>query len=483
MNCRCTFALFALLLLGACSQGVDNTRIRVDVIEDRPRQFSIGAIPLPLSSAYLRSATAQGLVTFDMNGRIVPALANRWIVTDDGLSYIFRLNKLRWNDEREVTADEVANLLTARFRELRQGRFNAELAVIDRVVPMTGKVVEIRLKAPMPYLLEMIAQPEFGLVKKGFGSGPMMATKFEQAMQLRMKGMDEAGNPVQLNETVTLRSGKASLALARYVAGDTDLVDGGRFEDFPLLDAANIDGNAIQFDAVPGLFGLLFVEAGPFLSVRTNREAITMAIDRPKLLTSFDIVAWQETLTLVPENLPSRSANPRPEWASQRIEDRKIMARGTISRWVNGNGPVRTLRVALPRGPGSRIFFAMLKADMAAIGLSMERTTPDKPHDLRLIDRVGDQSTPSWYLDQMSCTVTRICNLDADELVSQARMATDIDSRATLLAQAEVEMQQTRNFIPIANPLRWSVTRKGLLGHAANGRGWHLLQNLGRDPT
>ena len=483
MNCARIFAVIALLMVGACSQGVDNTRIRVDIIEDRPRPFAIGAIPLPVSSAYLRSATAQGLVTFDVNGRIVPALANRWIVTDDGLSYIFRLNKLRWNDDREITSDEIAQLLSARFRELRSSRFGAELAVIDRVVPMTGKVVELRLKAPMPYLLEMIAQPEFGLVRKGFGSGPMMAKKYEQAMQLRWKGEDETGNPALASETVTLRSTTASMALARYVAGDTDLVDGGRFEDFPLLEAAKIDGNAIQFDPVPGLFGLLFVEAGPFLSDRANREAIAMAVDRPKLLTSFDIVAWQESLTLVPENLPSRNANPRPDWTSQRIEDRKVVARGTIERWVNGNGTVRPLRIALPRGPGARIFFAMLKADMAAIGLGVERVTPDKPHDLRLIDRVGDQSSPAWYLDQMSCTVSRICNLDADDLVTQARMATDITSRAALLAQAESELQQTRNFIPIANPLRWSVTRKGLRGHAANGRGWHLLQNLGRDPT
>jgi ABC-type oligopeptide transport system substrate-binding subunit len=476
-------ALLAVATLTACAQGVDNTRIRVDVIEDRPRPFAIGAIPLPVSSAYLRSATAQGLVTFDVNGRIVPALANRWIVTDDGLSYIFRLNKIRWNDGREVTSNEVAQLLGTRIRELRQGRFNAELAVIDKVVSMTGKVVEIRLKAPMPYLLEMIAQPEFGLVKKGFGSGPMIAKKFDQAMQLRWKGVDDDGNSVLGNEVINVRSNKASLALARYVAGDTDLVDGGRFEDFPLLEAAKINGNAIQFDPVPGLFGLLFVEAGPFLSDPTNREAIAMAIDRPKLLTSFDIVAWQESLTLVPENLPSRAANPRPAWASQRIEDRKLTARNTVARWVNGNGAVRILRVALPRGTGSRIFFANLKADMAAIGLTVERVTIDKPHDLRLIDRVGDQSSPAWYLDQMSCTISRICSVDADALVSQARMATDIKARATLLAQAEIELQAARNFIPIANPLRWSVTRQGLLGHAANGRGWHLLQNLGRDPT
>jgi ABC-type transport system substrate-binding protein len=472
-----------MLLLSACSQGVDNARVRVDVIEDRPRPLNIAAQPLPRASAYLRSATAQGLVTFDEKGRVAPGLANRWIVTDDGLSYIFRLNKTRWNDKREVNSDEVASLLTNRIRELRSGRFNAELAVIDRVVPMTGKVVEIRLKAPMPYLLEMLAQPEFGLVRKGFGSGPMQAERLGEAMQLRLKGVDEAGDPVLEGETVTLRHSEASLALARYLEGQTDLVEGGRFEDFPLLEAAQINGGEIQFDAVPGLFGLLFVGAGPFLSGPTNREAIAMAIDRPKLLTAFDIVAWREALTLVPESLPNRVATPRPEWAAQQIDDRKAAARATISAWENSNGQVRPLRVALPRGFGSRIFFARLRADMAAIGLDVERVTLDRPHDLRLIDRGADQSSPAWYLDQLSCTVSPICSMDADRLVEDARMSTDSAARGQLLAQAELELQETRNFVPIANPLRWSVVRPGLLGYFTNGRGWHLLQYLGRDTT
>jgi Bacterial extracellular solute-binding proteins, family 5 Middle len=475
--------LMIVASLGGCAQGVDNDRVRVDIIEERPRAFNISAMPLPLASAYLRAATAQGLVTFDAKGRVAPGLANRWIVTDDGMSYIFRLNKTRWNDRREVTSDEVANLLTARIRDLRKGRFNAELAVIDRVVPMTGKVVEIRLKAPMPYLLEMMAQPEFGLARKGFGSGPMQAERLGDAMQLRRKGLDEKGDPVLLPETVTVRSSKASLALARYAEGQSDFVDGGRFEDYVMLDAANINAGDIHFDSVPGLFGLLFVGEGPFLSDRQNREAMAMAIDRPRLLTAFDIVAWRESLTLVPESLPNRLPAPRPEWAAQQIAARKEAARATIAQWENSSGQVRPLRVALPRGYGGRIFFARLRADMSAIGLDVERVTIDKPHDLRLIDRTADQSSPAWYMDQLSCTVSAICSMDADRLVSEARMAGNIEARARLLAQAEAELQAMRNFIPIANPLRWSVARPGLLGHFANGRGWHLLQNLGRDTT
>lgn len=478
---------FLLLLLSAtlagCSEGVDNERVRVDVIEDRPRPFNVSATPLPIASAYLRAATAQGLVTFDEKGRVAPGLANRWIVTEDGLSYIFRLNKTRWNDGRTLEAKEVARLLTARIRELGKGRFGSELGVIDRVVPMTGKVVEIRLKAPMPYLLELLALPEFGLLSKGAGSGPMQARKFGQAMQLRRNETNAEGVQSLSKSMVTMRRGEASLVVARYMLGESDLIEGGRFESFPLLEAAKIRAAEIQFDAVPGLFGLQVVQGGPFLSDKANRAAIAMAIDRPKLLTAFDIVAWRETVTLVPESLPNRAEIARPDWAAPSMDQRQSMAAATVAQWKSANGELRPLRVALPRGYGSRIFFARLRSDLASIGIDLERVTADRPHDLMLIDRTAEQSSPAWYLDQLSCKLATICSTRADEIVAEARLTNDIAMRAKLLGEAEAELQDIVAFIPIANPLRWSVVRPGLLGHFANGRGWHLLQYLGRDPT
>ena len=479
--------LYLLLVMSAtlagCSEGVDNERVRVDLIEDRPRPFNVSATPLPLASAYLRAATAQGLVTFDEKGRVAPGLANRWIVTEDGMSYIFRLNKTQWNDGRVLESQEVARLLTVRIRELEKGPLGAELGVIDRIVAMTGKVVEIRLKAPMPYLLELLALPEFGLLSRGAGSGPMQAKKFGQAMQLRRNETDAEGVQSLGNAVVTLRRGAASLVLARYVLGQTDLVEGGRFESFPLLEAAKVRADEISFDAVPGLFGLQVVGSGAFLADRDNRAAIAMAIDRPKLLTAFDIVAWRETVTLVPESLPNRADIARPDWASPSMDDRKSVAAATVATWKAANGAVPTLRVALPRGYGSRIFFARLRADLAPIGIDVERVTPDRPHDLRLIDVTAEQSSPAWYLDQLSCKLAAICSERADAIVAEARLASDIAERARLLGDAETELQSTVAFIPIANPLRWSVVRPGLLGHFANGRGWHLLQYLGRDPT
>jgi ABC-type oligopeptide transport system substrate-binding subunit len=477
------------LLLWGCGDNINNEKLRVDIIDDYPHTFAIGNWPLDDASAYLRSSTARGLVAFDEKGRVVPALASRWIVTDDDLSYIFRLQKTRWNDNKEISAEEVASALGNRIRELRDSDYgratglNKELALIDRVVSMTGKVVEIRLTEPMPNLLELLALPEFGFVRKAIGSGPMQARKYGKSMQLQLRTLDPKGNVQLLDQWVNLKSHRAAMALARFKSGETDLISAGHFQDLPYLEAAKIDGGIVQFDPTPGLFGLLIVEAGPFLSDTANREAIAMAIDRPKMLSAFEILAWAETVTLMPETMRNRAPLARPVWASLRMEQRSDNARATISRWTGANGKIRPLRIAMPQGPGARILFARLRNSLLNVGLNAERVAYNQPHDLRLIDRVAAMSNPAWYLAQISCSATRVCDKEADALVDQARAAKDKAERTRLLGEAEAKLQAKRNFIPIANPLRWSVTRKGLLGFAPSPRGFHPLQYLGREPT
>jgi ABC-type transport system substrate-binding protein len=96
---------------------------------------------------------------------------------------------------------------------------------------------------------------------------------------------------------------------------------------------------------------------------------------------------------------------------------------------------------------------------------------------------VADISSPAWYIEQLSCEMTSICSLEADELLLQAQRANDREERKRLLGEAELALQSLRNFIPLGNPLRWSLARNGLKGFAANPRGLHPLQYLGRDPT
>ena len=128
------------------------------------------------------------------------------------------------------------------------------------------------------------------------------------------------------------------------------------------------------------------------------------------------------------------------------------------------------------------MLFARIKSDLAAIGLSAERVTAGQQEDLRLIDQLADMTSPAWYLEQLSCQVTSICNADVDIQVAEAQRSTDRDERMRLLGEAELKLQNLRNFVPLGNPVRWSLPRNGLLGFTPNARGWHPLQYLGRDP-
>src|SRR3546814_20357856 len=71
---------------------------------------------LSTTNAALLEATSQGLVSYDGGGEIAVGLAERWTVTGDGRSYIFRVREARWSHGAKVTAAPVAVVLRSHPR-------------------------------------------------------------------------------------------------------------------------------------------------------------------------------------------------------------------------------------------------------------------------------------------------------------------------------------------------------------------------------
>ena len=75
------FMIVSLLAaLSACGGDADRP-VEAVAIGEPVSPFAAGA-RLPVAAQLVRSATAEGLVAFDERGRVIPALADRWIVTD-----------------------------------------------------------------------------------------------------------------------------------------------------------------------------------------------------------------------------------------------------------------------------------------------------------------------------------------------------------------------------------------------------------------
>ena len=187
------FAPFlAALALAGC--GRNDGAVQAAFI-DTPEQLFGDGLRLSAGAQHVRAATDAGLVTLDAQGEVIPALADRWIVTDDGRSFIFRLRDGTWPDGRDLTAESARSALAEAIRALRGTSLGLDLAPIAEVRAMAGRVIEIRLSSPVPMLLQLLAQPELALVRGEGGNGDMVLTRNDGRGLLSMKPPAARGIP------------------------------------------------------------------------------------------------------------------------------------------------------------------------------------------------------------------------------------------------------------------------------------------------
>ena len=485
--------LSAILLLAGCTDAPegDLTVAFIDsVSEDSLLQDGLRLSP---SAQRVRAATSQGLVRFDASGAIVPALAERWIVTDDGASYIFRLRDTTWPDGEPVTAEDVRQALLNAMARLDGTTLGLDLADIDEVRAMTGRVIEIRLKSAMPQFLQLLAQSELGLFRSSddgaTGLGPMRAGRVEgNHLRLTPVPPQDRGLPIQrdwaaLTRDVVVRQLSAEQATAAFSEGQLDLVTGGQLSSLPYADVGPLARGTVRLDPAVGLFGLDVLTNTGFLSEPANRAALSSIIDRDTLLESFSVGGWLPSTRIVPTGLPGFADAGEERWGPDELEERRARVSQLVAIWTSQTDSAPEIAIYLPPGPGSDRLFARLAQDFAQVGIETERAATMREADLRLRDRVARYLQPRWFLNQFHCDIVpRQCNPQADALVAQSLDTQSAQERAALLRQAEELLLADNTFIPLGAPVRWSLVRANLTGFAENPLAVHPLFPLSGAP-
>ncbi|SFF85691.1 peptide/nickel transport system substrate-binding protein/oligopeptide transport system substrate-binding protein [Novosphingobium sp. CF614] len=496
----------AALFLAACGSA-DNSALDVAVIGAPDDPFQ-GGVRLTTAGQLVRAATVEGLVAFDEQGRVIPALADRWIVTDDGQSYIFRLREGNWANGDPITGDSARKAIEAALDSLDGTPLAFDLSGIDEIRAMAGRVIEIRLRQPMPYLLQLLAQPELGLYHEKRGAGPMTLEKAPGLAQLQPIDPARLGLPAvedwsARTRRIELHALGGQAAVDKFNDGDVDLVLGGRIQDFTLTRSVGILRGTIQLDPVLGLFGLQVMNDEGFLADPANREALAMAIDREALMAPFGVGGWGPTTRVVAPSLAGDLGTIGERWSGQSLDERRQVAKARVHAWQSGGGgnegtvpdtnavggaapatPAGVhVRIWLPEGEGSQVLFDRLSSDLGTIGVTLERAKAVQAADLMLVDDVARYPRAAWYLNRLSCAARRgLCSPEADARVAEADKATSPPERAALLAEAEAELTAANVFIPFGTPIRWSLVRGSVDGFAANSWGWHPLMPLARPP-
>jgi peptide/nickel transport system substrate-binding protein/oligopeptide transport system substrate-binding protein len=436
----------------------------------------------------LRGATVEGLVAFDAQGHIVPAIADRWIITEDGQSYIFRVRDGTWPGGARITGESVATALKRALAQLKGTALGLDLAGIEQVRVMADRVIEIDLVAPVPDLLTLLAQPELGLPYIRLGAGPMGLARRGDILVLSLIPPEKRGLVPEEGFAGRVRNLVITLlppanAVQRFNDGNADIVLGGRIDSLPLAEETALARGNVQLDPVIGMFGLLVDSEAGFLADAPNREALALAIDRDAIIAAFNIGGWQPTTRVVTVGVEGDAGTVGERWVGVALEQRRALAAERVAKYKAGGKPAPVLRIAATKGPGTRRLIDRLAADFAAIGVTAIQVGEDKPAELRLIDTTARYGRASWFLNQLACSVHKpACNPVADGYLADARKATDPRERGRLLGEAEAEITSANAYIPIARPLRWSLVRSGVAGFALNPWGWHPLPPMAALP-
>ncbi len=454
---------------------------QIIVIGPEPKLADPRTGPLNPSDASLMQNVAQGLVAFDQGGNIVAGLAERWNVSNDGLSYIFRIAPARWADGSRVTAEQVVRSLRRQIQGGSRNPLRDPLGAVGEIVAMTDRVIEIRLNAPRPNLLSLLAQPEMALVRNGHGSGPFTMNGKAPDGAVRLKRTIEHIETDETSEEELLLSGKAAgEAVAAFIAGKADLVVGGTFADLPIARQVRRPRNALRFDPASGLFGLAPGGRGGVFQSEEWRRLLNRAIDRDSFLAALAVPGLAPRATLLEAGLDGIAAPAAPAWTTEPIGDRRIGLAARAKALI-GDGEPLEIRVYLPRGLGADVLLRELELDWSYLGLKVIRAASAQSADYVLIDEVAPSASPAWFARRFRCAVTPICDPEVDELLQSARDAQIPAQRYALIGQAAARIDDQALFLPIAAPVRWALVGDRITSFAGNRFARHTLVGLNRD--
>jgi ABC-type transport system substrate-binding protein len=250
-----------------------------------------GALSDSSSATLLLKTVCPGLVRFDHNMTIVPALARNWTTSVDRRRWRFFLQTgARFHNGRPVSAETVA----WNYRRLFDGRVGSVLAKdyagLDTVQAVATDVVEFVFGEPFPWLLYHLAWRTHvadDTLDQPVGTGAFRLVEWARGSHLlleRHAGYWEPGAP---------RCDRLKIVFAPDAPARTEMIERGAVdivENVPATLAASLAARGLIETAAlaSGRKSVVVFNcaAAPFDDLRIRR-AVSLAIDRAALRSEF----------------------------------------------------------------------------------------------------------------------------------------------------------------------------------------------------
>jgi peptide/nickel transport system substrate-binding protein len=234
----------------------------------------------------------EGLTSVDVDGTVVPTLAESWDVSDDGLTYTFHLQPdVTFHDGTPLTADDVVWSISEAIGPDSKSARKSDLLVITQATAVDDATVRLDLSRPSQGLTFYLASVT--VVKDGDteltsdnGTGPYRFVEWVQGDHLTIEKNDGYwGEPAQ-NAGVTFRFFQDTTALNNaLLTGDLDLVIAEDSPDQLVQFQDNPDFTITEGTSTTKQIWAFNDREAPFSDVRV-RQALYKAVDREAILSA-----------------------------------------------------------------------------------------------------------------------------------------------------------------------------------------------------
>ena len=457
--------------------------------------------------------------------KIKPALAERWEISPDGLTYTFYLRKgvkfqtsKAFTPSRDFNADDVIYSFKRQWdpnhpdHKLGGGQyeyFNSMdmpklLKSIDKVDDYTVRFVLNRPEAPFIANLGMdfasIQSAEYAdkmraagtpdkIDQEPIGTGPFQLVNYQKDATIRYKANPQYwGAKPKVENLIFSITPDPAVAYAKMKRGECHMIPYPNPADIAAMKA---DPELTVLDREGLNVGYLAfnTEKQPFTDKRV-RQALNMAINRDAIIEAIYLGAGRKAKNPIPPTMWSYNDAVK-DYPYDPAAAKKLLAEAgypdgfTTDLWA--------MPVSRPYNPNARRMAEMIQADWDKIGVKTSivsfewgeylKRSKLGEHQTLLLGWTGDNGDPDNFLYVLlgceaakdSANRARWCYKPFDDLLVQAKLTTDPAERTKLYEQAQVIFKEQAPWVTLAHSVVYKPMRKELQGFIIDPFGGHYF--------
>jgi peptide/nickel transport system substrate-binding protein len=251
--------------------------------------------------AIVASNMFDGLVARNKEMKIVPALAEKWKVSDDGKTITFTLRKdVKFQNGEPFDADVVKwsfdRLMRPDYKSQSQGPFKEILQEVKVLDPST---VALIFSKPNPVILSYLvgtagyffpvppkyikAVGEDGFIKKPIGTGPFQFVRWDKDDRVTLQANPTYwGGKPKIDRLVFRVIPEAGTRVASLLSGEVNIVSGLSPDDQPKIDSSKVAGTQ-RVQSTRRIY-IQWNKGTKALQDQRVRQAINYAVDKQALV-------------------------------------------------------------------------------------------------------------------------------------------------------------------------------------------------------